>query len=50
MKLDAVGIVSKDMKESVRFYRLLELDFPNSNEDHLEATTKAGMRVMLDSE
>jgi uncharacterized glyoxalase superfamily protein PhnB len=50
VKLDAIGIVSKDVKESVRFYRLLELNFPDSNEDHLEATTKTGMRIMLDSE
>ena len=49
MKLDAIGIVSKDMKESVRFYRLLGLDFPDSNEDHVEARTTTGLRVMLDS-
>jgi catechol 2,3-dioxygenase-like lactoylglutathione lyase family enzyme len=50
VKLDAIGIVSKDMKESIRFYRLLGLDFPDSEEDHIEATTPAGLRVMLDSE
>lgn len=50
MKLDAIGIVSKDMKESVRFYRLLGLEFPDSAEDHLEAATATGLRVMLDSE
>jgi predicted lactoylglutathione lyase len=50
MKLDAIGIVSKDLKESVRFYRLLGFDFAGSNEDHLEAVTKTGFRVMLDSE
>jgi uncharacterized glyoxalase superfamily protein PhnB len=38
------------MKESVRFYRLLGLDFPDSSEDHLEATTPGGLRVMLDAE
>jgi catechol 2,3-dioxygenase-like lactoylglutathione lyase family enzyme len=50
VKLDAIGIVSKDLKESVRFYRLLGLDFPDSDEDHLEAATQSGLRIMLDSE
>ena len=50
MKLDAIGIVSADMKESIRFYRLLGLDFPDSGEDHIEATTPGGLRVMLDTE
>ena len=50
MKLDAIGIVSRDMKESVRFYRLLGLDFPDSDEDHLEAAAAGGIRVMLDDE
>lgn len=50
VKLDAIGIVSRDMKESVRFYRLLGLDFPDSDEDHLEAGTESGVRVMLDAE
>ena len=50
MKLDAIGIVSRDMKESVRFYRLLGLDFPDSDEDHIEAPASDGLRVMLDSE
>jgi catechol 2,3-dioxygenase-like lactoylglutathione lyase family enzyme len=50
VKLDAIGIVSKDMKESTRFYRLLGLDFPDSDEDHIEATTPTGLRLMLDSE
>jgi predicted lactoylglutathione lyase len=50
VKLDAIGIVSKDLKESVKFYRLLGLDFPDSDEDHLEAVIQTGLRVMLDSE
>ena len=32
----------------MRFYRLLGLDFPDSAEDHNEATAPNGMRVMLD--
>jgi hypothetical protein len=35
VKLDAIGIVSADMKESVRFYRLLGLDFPDARRVHL---------------
>jgi catechol 2,3-dioxygenase-like lactoylglutathione lyase family enzyme len=50
VKLDAIGIVARDMKESVRFYRLLGLDFPDSGEDHLEAAATSGLRVMLDAE
>jgi len=47
--LDAIGIVSSDVAESAKFYRMLGLDFPESTEDHLEATTAGGLRVMLDS-
>ena len=47
-KLDAIGIVSKDLKASVAFYRLLGLAFPDPDGDHIEATTVAGLRVMLD--
>lgn len=49
MKLDAIGIVCKDLKKSVEFYRLLGIDFPEPNGDHLEAHC-GGLRVMLDSE
>lgn len=49
-KLDAIGIVSKNMSESLRFYRLLGLDFPEETggEDHVEAMLPNGMRIMLD--
>jgi uncharacterized glyoxalase superfamily protein PhnB len=47
-KLDAIGIVCADIAKSMRFYRLLGLDFPDSAEDHVEATAPNGMRVMLD--
>jgi uncharacterized glyoxalase superfamily protein PhnB len=52
MKLDAIGIVAKDLRKSVVFYRMLGLGFPDApgSEDHVEAMTDAGMRVMLDSE
>lgn len=50
MKLDAIGIVSRDLKQSVGFYRLLGLNFPEPKEDHVEAHTASGVRIMLDSE
>ncbi len=46
--LDAIGIVCSDTRASIAFYRLLGLDFPESGEDHVEATTPGGLRVMLD--
>lgn len=51
-RLDAVGIVSSDLAASLRFYRLLGLDLPEDpkGEDHIEATTPGGLRVMFDSE
>ena len=47
-KLDAIGIVSKDLKASVAFYRLLGIAFPDPDGDHLEATLPNGLRLMLD--
>ena len=46
--LDAVGIVCSDIARSVQFYSLLGLQFPDTGEDHIEATAGNGMRVMLD--
>jgi uncharacterized glyoxalase superfamily protein PhnB len=51
--LDAIGIVVSDMPEALRFYRLLGLEFPKkvkAGEDHVEAKTPGGLRVMLDTE
>jgi uncharacterized glyoxalase superfamily protein PhnB len=49
--LNAIGIVASDMARSIRFYRLLGLDFPETpDEGHLEATLSGGTRLMLDSE
>ena len=47
--LDAIGIVSSDLGASIAFYRLLGLEFPDNAEDHVEATTAGGLRVMLDN-
>ena len=47
-KLDAIGIVSKDLRASVAFYRVLGVAFPDPDGDHLEATLPSGVRLMLD--
>jgi uncharacterized glyoxalase superfamily protein PhnB len=49
-ELNAVGIVASDTARSIAFYRLLGVDFPESEEGHIEATLKSGVRLMLDSE
>ena len=46
-RLDAIGIVSQDLAESARFYRLLGVDVPDPDGDHLEAVS--GVRLMWDS-
>jgi|SRR5579872_3663661 len=48
-ELDAIGIVSQDLAESARFYRLLGVDVPDPDGDHLEATTASGVRLMWDA-
>ncbi len=49
-RLDAIGIVVRDMRAAIRFYTLLGLVFAEGSEgeDHVEATTPGGLRVMLD--
>ena len=48
--LNAIGIVSADTARSIRFYRLLGVDFPDGGEGHVEATLASGTRLMLDAE
>lgn len=52
MQLNAIGIVSKNIPESVRFYSLLGLVFEpcDKTTQHLESTLPNGLRLMLDSE
>lgn len=52
MKLNAIGIVAKNIKKSIEFYRLLGLNFPDfkEGEDHIEANSENGLRIMLDSQ
>ena len=50
-ELNAIGIVVSDMATSIRFYRLLGLDLPDTPEEgHVEASMPGGARLMLDSE
>ncbi len=47
--LSAIGIVTRDMKESVRFYRLLGVVVPDPADDHLDASLPSGLRLMWDT-
>ena len=47
--LSAIGIVSKDLGVSIRFYRLLGIEFPAADGDHVEANLPGGLRIMLDA-
>ena len=46
--LNAIGIVSKDLAASIRFYSLLGVTFPAPEGDHVEAALPSGLRLMLD--
>ncbi len=49
--LNALGIVASDMAASIRFYRLLGLDVPETpDEGHVDTFLPNGVRLMLDSE
>ncbi len=48
-QLNAIGIVSSDMRRSVAFYGQLGIEFPEGN-GHVEVTLPSGVRLMLDSE
>jgi catechol 2,3-dioxygenase-like lactoylglutathione lyase family enzyme len=48
--LSAIGIVTRVMPEAARFYRLLGVDVPDPDGDHLEATLPNGLRLMWDTE
>lgn len=48
---DMLGIAVKDIPTSLRFYRLLGLDIPQSveTEDHVEYVTPSGFRIAWDT-
>ena len=50
--LAAIGIVSRDIRQSCRFYRTLGIDMPEppDGDDHVEAELPNGLRLMLDTE
>jgi catechol 2,3-dioxygenase-like lactoylglutathione lyase family enzyme len=50
-QLNALGIVVSDMAESIRFYRVLGVDVPETpDEGHVDTFLPNGVRFMLDSE
>ena len=50
-ELNAIGIAVSDMATSIRFYRLLGLDVPETpDEGHVDVFLPNGVRFMLDSE
>ncbi len=50
-RLNALGIVTSDMATSIRFYRLLGLDVPETpDEGHVDTFLPNGVRFMLDAE
>lgn len=48
--LDLIGIVTKNLSESLRFYRMLGLEIsePTPDDDHVEATLPNGLRLAWD--
>jgi uncharacterized glyoxalase superfamily protein PhnB len=50
-ELNAIGIVVSDMGRSISFYRLLDLDVPETpDEAHVDTFLPNGVRFMLDTE
>src|SRR4051812_34892687 len=50
-QLNAIGIVAADLGRSIRFYRLLGLDMPETpDEAHIDTFLPNGVRLMLDPE
>jgi uncharacterized glyoxalase superfamily protein PhnB len=51
-KLDLIGIIVRDMRSSLDFYRLLGLTFPDGaeSEGHVEVTLDGGMRLAFDTQ
>jgi catechol 2,3-dioxygenase-like lactoylglutathione lyase family enzyme len=50
-QLNAIGVVVSDMTRSIRFYRTLGLDVPETpGEGHVDTFLPNGVRFMLDSE
>lgn len=52
IRLDLVGIVTKDMRKALSFYRLLGLSIPDNsdNEMHVEVKGQGGVRLAFDKQ
>jgi uncharacterized glyoxalase superfamily protein PhnB len=50
-RFDAIGVVVEHMARTLAFYRLLDLDFPESTDDegHVEVELPGGARLMFDT-
>jgi len=50
MSLDAIGIISSDIKKSTGFYKVLGVNLSEAGSpDHYAGTTPSGVRLMVDS-
>jgi predicted lactoylglutathione lyase len=50
-QLNAIGVIVSDMERSIRFYRLLGLNVPETpGEGHVDTMLPNGIRIMLDTE
>ena len=49
-ELEALGITTADMAESLRFYGLLGVALPGAGEEHVEAEAPSRVRLMWDTE
>jgi uncharacterized glyoxalase superfamily protein PhnB len=50
MSLEAIGIVSEDVKKSIDFYRRLGIKLKKmSAQEHYDGVTPSGTRIMVDS-
>ena len=50
-QLNAIGIVASDLARSIRFYRLLGVDVPETPDaGHIDTFLPNGVRLMLDTE
>lgn len=47
--LAAIGIVTDDMAESLRFYRVLGIEIPDPDGDHHAVVLPGGLRLMWDT-
>jgi uncharacterized glyoxalase superfamily protein PhnB len=49
MNLCAIGIACRNLDKSIQFYENFGINFEKLGDEHYEATTNSGLRIMLDS-